>query len=86
MSWHWDAEARRRRRFEVVARLVPPGWAIGLIGVGIWTWGLLRLSYGSYVEGGGLMLLGGFLLVLAVGEGWRSLSNAFLEWLSRWST
>ncbi len=53
----------------------------GVLGLGIWAWGLTMFVGGDQGIGGAIMLGGGALIVIALQGGWGEFWEGLANWL-----
>ena len=53
----------------------------GLVGLGVWAWGLRMFVEGDEVVGGVVILGGGALIVIALQGGWSQWWEGLSNWL-----
>lgn len=62
--------------------LISPGRVtLGLVGIAVWAYGLVRFVEGSEVDGGLLVLSGGLAFVIALRGGWWHFWDGVINWL-----
>lgn len=58
-----------------------PRLITGVAGLAVWAWGLAQFIDGDEVWGGAFILLGGFLVIVALRGGWAHWWEGLTNWL-----